>query len=163
MEETPSFCLEWIEGLPQKNGRVIAWLTSRPEREEVNGKAEFEKLPRREYVQFMTGFDVWLDRKPKSKYFHGWKESDYKDVFRFGFEKGRFMGFLCKPDPDDEAFEMCLLVRHFVKRGMHTPKEVKKYMQKLADDLHIQDLFKNIQEDCEQYEKDQENQRTLDK
>lgn len=151
MGESRVLCLQWIEDLPPKNHRGLAWLVSRPIDEDVNGKPSFDALPESpEQRQFLARFDAWLEWVKNDDWYHGWPgDKDYSAVFQFRYSDYRLMGFLCHPDPDNKRYHMCVLVRMVTKHTKNTDKTLKKNMQDYADTLDVEALYKNITEDCD--------------
>jgi hypothetical protein len=164
MTKTPRYQLLWINGVSPKNHRGLAWLTERPESDEVNARAGFKELPwSPEQRQLLSRFDSWLEWKHKESWYHGWpNEEDYEDVWQFRYDPYRLMGFLCHPDPTDGRFQLCVLVRVVTKHAKLTDTTLKKHMQAYADDLDIQNLYDNIQDDEDDKNKEEEEKKSLD-
>ena len=146
MTQGAKLTLEWFEGLPPKNHRGLAWITSRPANTDINGKDSYEALPATpEQRQFLSRLDSWLEWKTKKQWYHGWSEDGYKDLFQFTYNEYRLMGFLCHPDTEDRRFQLCALVLMTTKFTKHTDKRLKNFLQDLADSLNMEQLFKNLQ------------------
>ena len=130
-----------VEVLPEFNrdGRGIAFLLSDDDRH-VDALEAFDSLPEKNDFAVRTRFEAWLDHKTNDRWFHGWpNHPDYKDCFVFKWKNNRqgfrLYGFLCKPDPLDGSYQLCVLVLYATKNERETEtSELDRVVERSRDE-----------------------------
>jgi hypothetical protein len=95
------------------------------EHRSINAKYVFDSMAINAEQIFRARFDYWIDGAYGSvykKYFHGWKEPEYRECFVFKYQKDRLYGFLCNPR-NDPRWQLCVLVAHASKTEFETDDE----------------------------------------
>jgi hypothetical protein len=72
-----------------------------------------------------TSFDHWLGGNHHDKWFHGWREQNYRECYTFKWKDAgtylRLYGFLMHPKPtSDPRFQVCTLVTYDRKNSETT-------------------------------------------
>jgi hypothetical protein len=81
-------------------------------------------------------FDYWLQGGIHDKYFHGWRDPNFRECFVFKWkmrnQHQRLYGFLFNPKPrTDAAFQVCILVSHARKNTENTDPAELDYVNEI--------------------------------
>ncbi len=130
-----------VEVLPEFNrdGRGVAFLVSNDDRH-VDAVDAFDGLSEKRGFAVRTRFEAWLDHKTNNRWFHGWpNHPKYKDCFVFKWKTNRqgfrLYGFVCKPDPVDGSYQLCVLVLYATKNEHETEtSELDRVVERSNDE-----------------------------
>lgn len=142
-----SVCIEFIDG-HTVGKRGLAWLIIKPPDRHITAKKVFTGLKANSQRNLRNRFDHWLGGGICDKYFHGWREPEYKDCFVFKLQDLRLFGFLCNPRENEPEFRLCVLASHSTKEGWEADKSEKDRMNILKNNEKVIKALKNIKEDC---------------
>lgn len=124
--------------------RGICFLISEDNR--VTAKPSFDRLSKNnKNIERLlrTRFDAWRDKHlDKPARYHGWNQSEfqgrYTRCFVFKAKAHRFYGFLCNPKSSDRSYQVCILVRHAIKKEHETDETDLKQVEELRTTIAIQ-------------------------
>ena len=131
-----------IEFATEKNHkkRSVAFLVC--SNKKVSAKLVFDGLENTNPERMLwVRFDSWVAGLPNKKWYHGWTQSQYKGnytncfVFKCKEKKleHRFYGFLCNPKPSDHSYQVCLLIRHALKKEWETDETDLKIVEEMRN------------------------------
>lgn len=127
-----------IDGLKTSSRRAIVFLIRN---RGLNGKSAFDKLSSARDIEVRNRFDHWIDGNTCDKYFHGWRDPNYRHCFCFRWKEKRvhqrFYGFTSNPKPDDKRFELCILVSHTAKTTEDTDLTILDEINRLRSDPDV--------------------------
>lgn len=135
-----TYQIEFITGEHHQK-RGVCFLIS--ENKRVTAKLNFDNLKKNIERLLRTRFDAWRDRQPdKPARYHGWNQSEfqgrYTHCFVFKAKSNRFYGFLCNPKQSNRSYQVCVLVRHAIKKEHETDEIDLKQVEELRTTIAIQ-------------------------
>jgi len=132
--------IEFIAGESHQK-RGVCFLISGDRK--VTAKPIFDKLKENIDRSLRSRFDMWIDKQPdKPSRYHRWNQSEfqgrYTHCFVFKVKSNRFYGFLCNPKKSNPIYQVCVLVRHALKKDHETDETDLKQVEEFRTTLSIQ-------------------------
>ena len=89
--------------------------------ERLNAAPESDAKANKERRDLWSRFEHWLAGGTGDRFFHGWGDPEYRELFVFKWtskrDLRRLYGFLCHPRKSDRAFQVCVLFAYESAKG----------------------------------------------
>jgi hypothetical protein len=128
------FTVTRIPNLQTSTRRSLAFLECEGNKD-INAKTVYDSLGKKQGM-VQSRFDYWLQGGIHDKYFHGWRDPNFRECFVFKWkmrnQHQRLYGFLFNPKPrTDAAFQVCILVSHARKNTENTDPAELDYVNEI--------------------------------